>query len=418
MNTEPNTVAARRAVEDALMQQGLTRSQRREILAHMPKNQEEPEMATESIKPLVDELNATFADFKNRYNAKIEKTDANMARLQQSIDDANTALQARGSSVAGDGAPRGAYAVAEALRASDSLHALQNGNARAAIVPVAGDIRAVLTGDGSNPYKTPPQYQPGIYGIGQRALTLLDVLPRIVVSGAAFMFNQATSGYANAADYQVNQGDAKAQQAFPVTTITANIATVAAIGSATEQVLSDEPQLGQRIAALLNYNVRNKIEGELVNGAGTTGKILGMLHSGVAFTATTGASNIDAISEAVAHLAAIGWTPGVVVMHPNDWHKVRTTKADSAGVYLSGTFDVPAQPNLWGVPVVQTAGLAEGTAIVADTAQLALLDRQAVTVDLGRMGDDFGNNVVRIRAEARVGLATFAASAVQLVTLA
>lgn len=371
------------------------------------------------VRSLVDEVGGAIRAFKEQYNAALTKADARIDEVEKAVDQANIMLQARqmfGGNGSGTANPN--RTVAAALHDNASMAALRDGKLRSALVPLGIGVKAAITGDGANPYPLQPQRQPGIQGIAQRPLTVLDLLPAINVNAGSFEFNRIGAAFANAADYQVAQGDTKATQAVPVDLVTVPIATVAAITAASEQVLSDEPSLQARIGDLLRYGVRAKLEAELVAGAGGTGKITGLTQVGAAFTAAAGEAAVDRISECAAALSAAGWRPSAIVMNPADWHAIRTAKADTAGVYLAGSYDQPATPNVWGLPLVQSAALAAGSAIVADFAQCALLDRRAIAVQVGYVGDQFAQNLLTIRAELRAGLAVFAPSAVRIVSLA
>jgi len=73
--------------------------------------------------------------------------------------------------------------------------------------------------------------------------------------------------------------------------------------------------------------------------------------------------------------------------------------------------------NAWGLAVVTTPSVSAGTAIVLDANQVAILDRQAVTVEAFRQdGTNVQQNLITIRGEARIGFACFAPTAVRLVT--
>lgn len=337
---------------------------------------------------------------------------------QHEMADRLLALEQKGTISAGatvaEGA--GASAVRIALDKSDALRTLQAGQTRSATIPLGATIKS-LVGDATGGYAAPAQLQPGIFGVGKRPLTLLDLLPSLPVSASSFQFNQV-AGYSNTAGVQVAQGDTKATQAFTLALETANIATIAAVTGVSEQVLADAPVLQGQIANLLRYGVMAKLESEVVAGAGGTGKISGLTMLGTAFTPTGTPSNIDAVSECIAHLASIGWNPSAVALNPADWHTIRTSKASTSGVYLSGTYDQAAQATAWGVPVVQSAALTAGTALVLDTSQCLLLDRQNAVVDIGRENADFSQNIIKIRCELRAGLAVFAPTAVQVITLA
>lgn len=125
----------------------------------------------------------------------------------------------------------------------------------------------------------------------------------------------------------------------------------------------------------------------------------------------------DRIGEAAAELEVDGWIATHVLLHPRDWQNIRSERATGDDHYTATGWNLPAAPNLWGLPVITTASLTEGTALVIDANQVAILDRMQTTVELGRVNDDFARNIVAIRAEARIGLAVFAAGAVLSVDL-
>jgi HK97 family phage major capsid protein len=73
---------------------------------------------------------------------------------------------------------------------------------------------------------------------------------------------------------------------------------------------------------------------------------------------------------------------------------------------------------LWNTPVIQSSSVPVGTAIVADLSQMALLDREAVTVQASRAnGTDFTSNKTTLLGEGRMGLAVFSPGAVLSVDL-
>lgn len=274
----------------------------------------------------------------------------------------------------------------------------------------AAHQKAVLT---SATYNVQPLRDPGLHNNPQRRLTLLESIASLKVSSGSFEYARL-AGYTNAAAVQVAEGDAKAEASVPSTLVTANIATIAHWTRASVQVLSDAPALTQQLDNLLTYGVRAKLEAELLNGPGGTGRIHGLVPQAGAFTPTVGAKPADAIGEAKTALEAAGWMPSLIVMNPADWFAIASERAATGdGQYVLGSPRDPSGPSLWGVPVVATPGIAAGTTLVMDAAQVALLDRENVTVMASREdGTNFTTNMVTLLAEMRAGLAVFSAGAV------
>lgn len=168
----------------------------------------------------------------------------------------------------------------------------------------------------------------------------------------------------------------------------------------------------------MSTGVRQKLERELIGGAGGPGEIEGLISQVLPMVSTTQHA-ADRVGEAVTSLKASGWNPNVVIMNPGDWFTIASERAETGnGQYVLGSPRDPSPPSLWGVPVVVTVAMPAGKALVLDTTTLALLDRQEVTVEASRHdGNNFRRNLVTILAELRAGLAVYAPSANLLVSL-
>lgn len=284
-------------------------------------------------------------------------------------------------------------------------------------------IKSTVVGDAGTsstdyPYDVQAQRYGQIANDARTQLSLLGALPRIATTAGQWEYVALDSAYTDAADYQVNQGDTKAVGNLPTELLTANIATIAVTLPCSEQVLADSPALMTFIQSRLNYSVLLKLQNELVAGAGGTGKISGLLTQGTAFTQSSNATDADAIGEAIAQLMTIGWNANLVLLHPSTWQTLRAERADSGvGDYLAGGWANPAAPSIWGLPVVLSAAVPTNKAIVLDSTQCLLIDRQSVTFEFGRVNTQFVQNLVTARSELRAGMAVLSPSAVQVVTI-
>jgi HK97 family phage major capsid protein len=281
-------------------------------------------------------------------------------------------------------------------------------------IPTGSLIQAIKADLSNTTYNNQPNRVDGLFGVARRKLSLIDLLPGLDVTSQTFEFVRIGAYTSNAA-VQVAEGDAKAKSDVPSSVISANISTIAHYTKASLQVLSDASALMQQVNNLLRYGVLDKLENELINGAGTAGKISGLLTQATA--ATTGATaNADKIGQAKTQLESAGWMPGMIVLNPTNWFTIMSER--SADGYVLGSPRDPAPASLWGVPVVTSPSLAAGTALVLDPQQTALLQRQQVTMAASREdGANFTTNMVTILAELRAGLAVFAPAAVLKVTL-
>jgi len=309
----------------------------------------------------------------------------------------------------------------QALTKSDSLRDfVGNRSIKTAGVQLPGLLKSLVVGDGSagnDSIGVPANFDPRLGEGGQRKLSIFDILPTLPVNSNSFEFNRL-DGYVNAADYQANEGAAKAAAEMPTELVTATIATIAHVLPLSEQVLADMPALSNQVTTLMRYGVQHKASAELIAGA-TAGKVQGLATQAAEFVADAGTSLPDAIAGAVSALEQSGWQASAVLMNPSDWLAIRTMREGTGtGQYLYGSPANATAETLWGLPVVTDPAVTGGAPIVLDASQVAILDRQQAMVDFGRIDSDFSNNVIRCRAECRIGLAVFSPSAVLNVTIA
>lgn len=124
---------------------------------------------------------------------------------------------------------------------------------------------------------------------------------------------------------------------------------------------------------------------------------------------------------------AVFATPNAIVMHPRDFEILRLAK-DTAGQYQGGNFfnnsygnPINAGQSLWGVSVVTTPAIPQGTILVGyfDSSTIQTARREGISMQMTNSnGTDFVNGNVTIRAEERLGLLVYRPSAFELIQLA
>lgn len=396
---------------------------------HVPSN--DPQVLatiTQEVTEMDTDIGLMAAAIKN-HNEALQSHQEGLQRYS----DKQTEIQARlmeleqkavGSGFSSASQPGGKSnsRVAAEFTGSDGLAALKGGQKTSGRFTVQEGVKAIVTnpdrGDSSSTsYPTAPQRAPGIQGIPTPPLTLLDVLPIQPVESSTFEYVYLDDFLSGAA-YQHTEGDEKAESDLPTQLQRAEIATIATWIPASKQVLDDNDQLQGQISLLMSNGVRQKLEHELLVGAGGPGEIQGLVNQAMPIVSTT-QHPADRVGEAITTLKARGWMPNVVVMNPVDWFSIASERASTGnGQYVLGSPRDPSPPSLWGVPVVVTLSMPEGQALVLDTTTLALLDRQEVTVEASRHdGNNFRRNLITILAELRAGLAVYAPSANLLVDL-
>jgi HK97 family phage major capsid protein len=97
--------------------------------------------------------------------------------------------------------------------------------------------------------------------------------------------------------------------------------------------------------------------------------------------------------------------PNLAIFSPRTWAALRRTKT-TVGSYVVG--DPLREPvsTLWGIPVLITTAMADGSGLLLDTDRFgSVFLREGIVMKMGYSGTDFVQNVSRIVVEERFALA-------------
>jgi HK97 family phage major capsid protein len=187
---------------------------------------------------------------------------------------------------------------------------------------------------------------------------------------------------------------------------------------ASRQILDDMPSLAQFISTSGVYYLGLAEELQLLAGAGGSGgeDLNGLIPQATAFntgllpSAAKGFNFIDVIGAAIEQIAiASELDPTFVILNPKDYWTIRLTK-DSYGRYILGDpGEQVVSPNLFGLSLVWTPSITQGTFLVGSGSPIAseIKDRMLATVEIStETNDAFLRNLVYIRIEERLALLT------------
>jgi len=279
----------------------------------------------------------------------------------------------------------------------------------------AGQSRAtLLTTTGVTSYDRPP----GIVTLGQQPLAISMLFAQGTTSAATIRFTKETS-FTNAATAVAEEGQ-KPEATFNLEEVDAGVKKIAVIGRVSDEMFADFPQVQSYVNNRLVYMVGATEDSDLLNGDNNpTSEITGILATSGIQTVSAGASStvIDAIFKAMIKVSATGFfPPDYIVVNHSDWQNIRLSK-DSNGQYYSGgpftgAYGVGGYAvagNLWGLPVVATSFLAQGTALVGSFQLGAqLFRREGIRIDTTNSdASDFVYNRIAIRVETRLALAVY-----------
>ena len=272
----------------------------------------------------------------------------------------------------------------------------------------------------------------GVVPLSLRRLTIADLMSSGSISGSSLTY--WTQGAVEGAPTTVSEGGQKPQMHFQFTQVSEVLSKIAAITKVSDEAMDDTPYLTSVINSQLTTRIQIVEEDQLLNGNGTAPNLRGLLNrSGIqTHTSSAAADNLDAIYHAMTLVAtgASQLPPDGIVINPTDYETFRTSTDLNGqyfgggpfwGPYGNGTLgNVIEQPPLWGLRTVITPAIAAGTVLVGAFGAAAQVFRKGgIRVDTTNSdATDFEYNLVAIRAEERLLLAVYYASAFCEVTLA
>jgi HK97 family phage major capsid protein len=272
------------------------------------------------------------------------------------------------------------------------------------------EVKNTLVGADAN---VAPDRKPGVVGGAFQPLTLEQLIPGMPTSSNAIEFTKEASFTNSAAE--ASEGAAKAESALTWSLVNMPISTVAHWIKISRQLAADNVLLARYVDVRMRYGVNQKVELQIGTGNGTAPNISGIFDSGN-FTAH-GYANADLgstfkklvmIRKIMADLWAAGYPADAILLNPADWATIEIELLTTAAGQVRVSYNEAGQARLWGVPVVQSIGCAADTLAVGAFAQAyTLYNREGVVVEMSDSdSDNFTKNLITLRAERRLALAT------------
>lgn len=267
---------------------------------------------------------------------------------------------------------------------------------------------------------------PGLVLLEQQPLTIAQLFSSGETSALVIRFLREEA-YSQAAT-AVAEAAAKPEAEFSLEEVDATVKKIAVIGRVSDEMFNDFPVVRDYINQRLVFMVGSLEDNHLLNGDGTNNKITGVLSTSGIQTEASGASAtvIDALHKAITKIRTVGFfSPDAIVMHPNDWQDVKLSKDSNGQYYAGGPFTgayavggYQAAGQIWGLPVIATTAIAEGTALIgAFKLGGQIFRREGIRVEMTNSdASDFQYNRICIRVEERLTLAVYRPKAFCTVT--
>jgi HK97 family phage major capsid protein len=266
-------------------------------------------------------------------------------------------------------------------------------------------VKTLLTSADASPVE---QRLPSIQLSAQEERTVADLMLSGTTTAQKISYYEETT-FTNAA-VETAEGDLKGESALAFTLREDNVRKIATWIPVTDEMLEDVPGFESYLRGRMAFMVKAREELQLLRGDGTGQNILGVYNrNGVQTVTGYGLSTIDSILKGITEIQKDAFVePTALVVHPNDWFDIRTSK-DLNGNYLLGpaTLD-PNQARPWGLQVRVTTNALENTALVGAFNQAQVYRRSGIAIAISTENEDyFVKNKVAVRAEERLALAVY-----------
>lgn len=257
----------------------------------------------------------------------------------------------------------------------------------------------------------------------QRPLTIRTLVTNGTTSSDTVEYVRVTSTTNNASPVAESTATAdpgsmnaangvKPESAMALAKVTETVRTIAHWLPATTRALADAGQIRTLIDTFLRYGLEEELEDQMINGAGTGENFTGISNvSGVQAQAWD-TDILTTTRKARTLVRTVGRsTPTAYVMNPADWETIDLLQDNEARYYFGGPMRL-GQPTLWGLPVVESEAVAEGTAYVGDWRKAVLWDREQASITVSNSHANFFiRNMVAILAEMRAAFGVLQPSA-------
>ena len=282
------------------------------------------------------------------------------------------------------------------------------------------EVKNTLVGSDTN---VAPQRNAGIVGGAFLPFAMEALLPSTTTSSNAIEFTKEASFTNSAAE--AAEGAQKAESALTWSLVNMPVSTVAHWIKISKQLAADAPALAAYVNTRMRYGVNQKVDTQLVVGDGTAPNISGTYDTGN-FTAhgysnatiaaiSTTFKKLVLIRKVIADLYAAGYPADAIVLNPADWATIEIELFTTAAGQTLYSVNDAGQARLFGLPVIQAIGMAADTFQVGRFSEAYMIyNREGVVVEMSDSdSDNFTKNLITLRAERRLALATEKPAAVR-----
>jgi HK97 family phage major capsid protein len=206
---------------------------------------------------------------------------------------------------------------------------------------------------------------------------------------------------------------AKPESAMALSVVTETVKTIAHWIPATRRALADAGQMRTLIDSFLRYGLDEELEDQIINGNGVGEDFIGVLNTPNTTAQAWDTNILTTTRKARTKVRTTGRAmPNGYVLHPNDWQTIDLLQDNEARYFFGGPSAL-GTPRLWGLPVIESEAMPEGTGVVTDWKLVVLWDREQAQILVSDSHSDFFiRNLIAILAELRAAMGCLRPSAI------
>ncbi len=303
----------------------------------------------------------------------------------------------------GDQAPK---SLGQLVGENDKIKAFAAGGS-AGTVKVSVQ-NAITSAGGSAGSLIVPHRDNEIVGLPRRQMTIRQLLQVGTTTSNSVEYARMVTRTNNAAP--VAEGAQKPESNYVWEPRDAPVRTIAHWVHVSRQAMDDIAQLQSEVDGELSYGLDFVEEAEVLKGDGTGQHLYGLVPQATAYVAPgitiANMTKIDVLRLAILQASLAEYPADGIVLHPTDWAAIELTK-DGDQRYIFANVIQLSGPQLWGRPVIATAGMSLDEFLVGAFRMAAKIwDRMETEVQISSEDrDNFIKNMLTVRAEKRLALA-------------
>lgn len=236
--------------------------------------------------------------------------------------------------------------------------------------------------------------------VGRTGSNLVEYVRQTSKTRAAAVVPEATGtsggGYTAAAKPE-------ASMAFEI--VQAPVKTIAVWMPITRQILADAPQMESEIDGFEREDLELELEEQIISGTGGT-EFTGLENTPGITPQAFSTDMITTSRKARTTAMVVGRAKSTgYLLNPYDWESIDLTKNDTAGNFYFGGPIVMGTKLLWGLPVIESEVIPQGTGYTGNLKLIRLWDREQATRRITDSHSDFfTHNLLAILTELRAAM--------------